>query len=206
MSDGQRSARNGEVQVERFSDLAKDVAEAPLSSATRIVGVDGCGGAGKSTFADQLSKHLRDAPIVHTDDFASWDHPLDWWPRMNEQVIAPLAQGEEARWQRYDWEQGGLAEWHALDPGSTVIIEGVTATRKEWRDQLAYSIWIDCPRSIRLQRGLERDGQEALPQWEKWMAAEDKYLADQNPRTHADLLVSGAPESRLEEGQYLRLS
>ena len=190
--------------MERFSELASEIEQRP-SSGTRLIGVDGCGGAGKSTFADQLSKHLGDAPIIHTDDFASWDEPIDWWPRMKEQVVEPLVQGAEARWQRYDWEQRELAEWHTLKRGGTVIIEGVTATRKEWREQLAYSIWIDCPRDLRLKRGLERDGQKALPQWENWMAAEDKYIADQNPRDHADLVASGASERGPDEGEYLRL-
>lgn len=125
---------------------------------------------------------------------------------MKEQVIGPLAQGTEARWQRYDWEQRKLAEWHTLEPGGTVIIEGVTATRTEWRDQLSYGIWVECPRDIRLNRGLERDGQEALPQWENWMTAEDKYIANQNPQDHANLAVSGAPERELNEDEYLRLS
>ncbi len=194
------------AQVERFSDLAREIEQSPSSGETRLVGVDGCGGAGKSTFADQLSKHLGDASVIHTDDFASWDDPIDWWPRMKEQVIDPLAQGNEARWQRYDWEQRDLAEWHTLEPGGVVIIEGVTAARREWRDQLAYSVWVDCPRKIRLRRGLERDGQEALPLWERWMAAEDKYIADQSPQAHTNLLVSGAPEQSLDEGEYLRLS
>jgi uridine kinase len=190
----------------RFADLAGEIGQTRAPAETRIVGIDGCGGSGKSTFADQLSKHLDDAPIIHTDDFASWDTPVDWWPRMKEQVIDPLAQGDEARWQRYDWEKRELAEWHTLEPGGTVIIEGVTAIRNEWRDQLAYSIWVGCPREIRLERGLERDGQEALPQWESWMAAEDAYIADQAPREHADLVVSGAPDQALDPDEFTRLS
>ena len=46
---------------------------------TRIVAVDGPGGAGKSSLSEWLAGEL-DAPIVHTDDFASWDNPTSWWP------------------------------------------------------------------------------------------------------------------------------
>lgn len=46
----------------------------------RLVAVDGPGGAGKSTFADRLAAAAGGAPIIHTDDFASADNPIDWWP------------------------------------------------------------------------------------------------------------------------------
>src|SRR5215212_9991964 len=64
-------------------------ASAPAGMSTRIVAVDGPGGAGKSTLAAALAAEL-DAPVVHTDDFASWDNPLDWWPRAIHQVLEPL--------------------------------------------------------------------------------------------------------------------
>jgi hypothetical protein len=44
-----------------------------------FIAIDGRGGSGKSTLAKLLSEWL-DAQVVRTDDFASWDNPLDWWP------------------------------------------------------------------------------------------------------------------------------
>ena len=61
------------------------------SDPLRLVAVDGPGGAGKSTFAKELSEAAGAAPVVHTDDFAAADNPIDWWPRLLEQVIEPLA-------------------------------------------------------------------------------------------------------------------
>ena len=58
----------------------------------RLVAVDGPGGAGKSTFARELAAAAGGAPVVHTDDFAAADNPIDWWPRLLEQVIEPLAE------------------------------------------------------------------------------------------------------------------
>ena len=46
----------------------------------RLVAVDGPGGAGKSTFASELSEAAGGAPVVHTDDSAAADNPTDWWP------------------------------------------------------------------------------------------------------------------------------
>ena len=165
---------------------------APSAGRTVVAGIDGCGGAGKSTLAERLSTHLPDCQIVHTDDFASWDNPVDWWPRLLEQVLEPLAAGRVGRYQRYDWVERRLAEWHVVD-APLVILEGVTATRQEFGDYLALRIWVDCPREVRLQRGLERDGVEAASLWQAWMQAEDEYCAAQDPRGHADFIVDGCP-------------
>ena len=58
---------------------------------TRIVAIDGHGGAGKSTLAEELAGELGSAQIVHTDDFASWGFPLDWWPRLLDEVLEPVS-------------------------------------------------------------------------------------------------------------------
>jgi Tfp pilus assembly pilus retraction ATPase PilT len=56
--------------------LVTDIIERP--GPVRLVAVDGPGGSGKSTFAACLSAAANNAPIVHTDDFASWDNPINW--------------------------------------------------------------------------------------------------------------------------------
>jgi uridine kinase len=156
---------------------------------TRIVAVDGRGGAGKSTLAERLASEL-DATIVHTDDFASWESPVEWWPALLEQVLEPLARGETAAFVPNSWG-GPPKERVVVEPGGIVVLEGVTSSRAAFRPYLAFSIWVETPRELCLQRGLERDGDDALPQWEAWMAAEDAYIAAERPHEHADLVVRG---------------
>jgi len=158
---------------------------------TRIVAVDGPGGAGKSTLAELISHALGGAPVVHTDDFASWDVPTEWWPRLLEQVLVPLSENRTASYQRYDWVQRQLTEWHELDPCSYVILEGVSASRLAFRPYLSFSIWIETPREERLRRGLERDGAESLPMWEEWTAGEDSYIEREDPVANADIVIEG---------------
>lgn len=55
-----------------------------------LIAVDGHGGSGKSTLASLLSEKLK-AEIIHTDDFAAWDNPLNWWPLVIERVLEPIA-------------------------------------------------------------------------------------------------------------------
>ncbi len=184
-----------------YSELALTIASLPPSAgSTIIVGLDGGGGAGKSTLAARLAEQIPGSHIVQTDDFASWDNPTDWWPRLIEQVLEPLSRGETARYQRYDWVERRLSEWVEFE-AKIVILEGVTALRREFRPFLAYGIWVDCPAELRLSRGLERDGQSMAAQWETWMAAEFQYAADHRPREFANLVIAGNP-AMLESETY----
>ncbi len=166
----------------------------PSAGRTVVVGIDGCGGAGKSTLAARIQAKMPEAQIVHTDDFASWDNPVDWWPRLVAQVLVPLAEERPGRYQRYDWDIRELAEWHDVE-APVVIVEGVTATRNEFGPFLALRIWVDCPRLTRLERGLERDGEEALSLWQEWMAAEDRYCQAQQPQKRADFVIQTGPKN-----------
>jgi hypothetical protein len=56
----------------------------------RLVAVDGPGGAGKSTFARELSEAAGETPVIPRDDFAAADNPIGWWPRLLDQVIGPF--------------------------------------------------------------------------------------------------------------------
>jgi energy-coupling factor transporter ATP-binding protein EcfA2 len=66
----------------------------PKAGNTKLVAVDGHGGAGKSTFAELLAQALN-TEVVHTDDFASWDNPKHWLPNLIERVLQPVAAGAQ---------------------------------------------------------------------------------------------------------------
>jgi uridine kinase len=157
---------------------------------TRVVAVDGHGGAGKTTFAERLAAALGGAQIAHTDDFASWDDPVDWWPRCVASLLEPLARGHAARYEVTAW-QGIPRPAVEIVPADVVILEGVTASREAFRPYLSGSIWIDTPREVCLARGLARDGEHMRAQWEAWLAEEDAYIARENPMARADLVVQG---------------
>jgi len=78
-----------------------------------------------------------------------------------------------------------------VEPSEYLILEGVTASREAFRPYLRYSIWIETPRDLRLQRGIERDGEDMRAQWEDWMAAEESYIEREHPAEHADLVLPG---------------
>ena len=169
----------------------------PDQMKTRIVAIDGCGGAGKTTFAASLAGTLENCPFIHTDDFTSWNHPIDWYPRLIEQVLEPLRHNQVAHFQKFDWQANQLGQWEILEPCYVVILEGVSASRSEFRRYLSFSIYIHTDRGLRLKRGIERDGEEILPLWQEWMAEEDEYVLRDQPQKYADLVLSGNTEDML---------
>jgi uridine kinase len=159
----------------------------------RMVGIDGLGGSGKSTLAARLAEHLGDSAVVQTDYFASWDNPLDWYPRLISEALEPLSRGHAARFQCFDWEKRAPGPWLNVSPAPVILLEGVSATRRALARFLAYRIWADAARDVRLARGLQRDGEAMRGQWEAWMRDEDAYVAKEHPERSADLVTAGDP-------------
>jgi uridine kinase len=169
--------------------VAIEGARAPVGVATRVIAIDGPGGAGKTTLAAWLAEALG-AAVIHTDDFASSENPVEWWPELIERALKPLAAGKPARYRPTPWA-GDERELIEIVPGGTVLLEGVTASRRAFRPYLAYSIWVETDRDVRLQRGLDRDGEGSRSQWERWIAAEDQYLESERPADHVELVLRG---------------
>lgn len=191
--------------VESFEQLLITMENLQTKQSTLLIGVDGCGGSGKSTFTKQITKLSSRITTIHMDDFylssnsrikgTAEEKPIgaDFdWQRLRKQVLVPLSNNEEGNYQRYDWCSDSLSEWRRVFSGGIVIIEGVYSTRKELADFYDFKILVDCPRELRLKRGIERDGEAARDIWEKiWMVAEDKYMNEHRPSERADLVVDG---------------
>ncbi len=173
-----------------------------------LVAIDGLGGAGKSTLARLLEVKLSTlgwvVSIVKHDDFylpysqrenqqagvigCDFD-----WERLRDQVLTPIKAGCSTHYQRYDWETDVLAEWRTISASDVVLVEGVYTMRRELTNLYDLKIWVECPRAIRLARGIARDGEKARTIWEQdWMPKEDDYIKTHLPRERADLFVNGA--------------
>lgn len=181
-----------------FDALATYLRSRPTSSPVRLIAVDGPGAAGKSTFAARLAAALGDAPVVHTDDIASHDCPLDWWPMLEAWVLRPLAEGRPGRLWRYDWDARRRTDWVEVPVAPVVVLEGVSSARRAVRDRLSGAIWIETGQAVRRRRAWVRDGPDLSDYWAEWIAAEDAFYADDPIADAADLVVDGAPDAGLD--------
>ena len=176
-----------------MEDLIQKIKSLRGKQPTLLIGIDGLGGAGKSTVANFIKDNIPDTTIVEMDDFYIPELTRDDWDRVYEQVIKPLKTNASASYQRFDWDTKQLAEWHTIESGGVVIVEGVYALHEKLKDTYDYRIWVECPYDIRLKRGLERDGEEARSWWvDEWMPKEEEYKQSQKPQQTADIVIDGS--------------
>ena len=179
-------------------DLEKLISERkPKVGDTFFIAGVGHGGSGKSTLGKLLATKLN-AELIHTDDFASWENPLDWHKDLIEKVFKPISEGAKVlNYQPTSWWENHHPEKVSKSVTGTMILEGVSSSRGEFRDYISLSIFVDTPKEICLERGIERDRstgkseEELRKMWEEWFAEEDKYIKQDNPKAYADIVVSG---------------
>ena len=184
---------------------------------TLIVGIDGLGGAGKSTVSKETSKKLETdnykVTVLHIDDFIQpravrynddypeWEcyYVLQWRYDYLHRLIAPLRKGMafDGDIELYDKNNDTYYPSPTTIPvGSIVIIEGVFLQRKELSDIFDYMIYIDIPESTRLERVLEKDGyigdseQIKAKYNNRYFPAERHYWVSCAPRDNADYVIT----------------
>jgi uridine kinase len=170
-----------------------------------LVCVDGPGGSGKSTLARGLAAASDDVQLVHVDDFyrpsserhagsvaerpIGGDFDLD---RLRSEVLLPLRAGLPASYHVYDWATDRVSSHTMGVTKPIVVVEGVYSFSLPLAGLFDFSVWVDCPRDIRLQRGLARDGEAARTRWEQdWMLGEEQYIQRERPRDRVALVCDG---------------
>jgi phosphoribulokinase len=170
------------------------------------VGIDGQGGAGKSTLARELVDVLPlSTAIIQGDDFYSeipdderaqlspeegYERYFDW-RRLESEVLSSLRdQAAALRYQKYDWDNGALGEWVQLPMPEVVIVEGVYTLRAALRKAFDVTVFVQASEPARIARQESRD--ENTSAWiHRWIAAEDFYIARERPSERADFVISG---------------
>ncbi len=182
---------------------------------TLIVGIDGLGGAGKSTVSEALRKMFREEDIfvtvLHIDDFihpktvryndkyAEWEcyYNLQWrYDYLLKDVAEPIRRGSlSGKIELYDKDNDTyfLSETN-IPVGSVVIIEGIFLQREELRGVFDYVVYIDIPEEIRLERVLKRDGyignkEQIKAKYEnRYFPAERYYVKNCSPCDNANFV------------------
>ena len=108
------------LSIRPLTELAAAIVERRRNDDVLLVGIDGRGGSGKSTLARSLARLVESSLVIEFDDFyrpaatrlGSGDPDIGGnfeWRRLRDQVLIPLSQNNEARYQRYDWHTDSMA-------------------------------------------------------------------------------------------------
>jgi uridine kinase len=169
-------------------DLARHLSDSDATTAL----IDGRSGSGKSTLAQQLHLAWQSSLVVRLDDiYPGWDGLAAASEHLHDMVLMPLSSGGDARWQRWDWTVDAPAEWHDVDPGLPLIVEGCGSLSRANRSLASMGIWVELDAETRKRRALERDGDAYRPHWDRWATQEQCFAEREHPAELADLVVDG---------------
>ncbi len=162
-----------------------------LRGRTSLIGVDGLGASGKSTFAGELADAICGV-VVHVDDLSAPGSKPWEIDRFLRDIWTPLSQGQPARYQLHHWTSAEPGEWVEVPAGVPVILEGVRATAKANPAPFDLKIWLDADQPTRLARAEARDPGRFGCWTTNWMPIEDAWLANERPDLAADYVLRTA--------------
>lgn len=152
-------------------------------SARRRILIDGRSGSGKTELARSIVGAWPEAQLVRLDElYPGWDG-LDAGSAAVAGILTTF------RWREWDWTTGRPGGWHDLDPARPIIVEGVGALSRASRTFADLGLWVQLDDTIRKQRALARDGDTYAPHWDRWAAQEERFIARENPRALADVVI-----------------
>jgi uridine kinase len=162
-----------------------------------LIAVEGFGGAGKTTFAENLRTMLGDAYVVSIDDFivkeriadASWDSGVFDRRRLEDQVLRPLYAGQRTQYQKLIWDTEMLSKPVVIPDTAYVIVEGISVYHPDISHYYDYKIWIHAPIEAASDRGRSRDkGNENEQHWGVWADNDRIYQEKYHPEWMADFI------------------
>ncbi|WP_152649097.1 uridine kinase family protein [Demequina flava] len=201
------------MTVSSIRDLVDLVSAArALPGGTRVVLIDGPAGSGKTTLAGRLANALGgvasagagqfdpvnplpDSAPVHTlhgdDMYEGWSGLPVLDQVLVDQVLDPLSRGQRGGFRMWDWHRSERTHRIEVPPRPYLIIEGVGVGRVAARERASVLVWIEAPDDVRLERGIERDGEAMRSEWLTWMDSEREHFASDKTREAADLSLHG---------------
>jgi uridine kinase len=194
---------------------------------SRIIGVSGGSGSGKTTFARLLAQARAGCVILSQDHYyidqsahfrgdgenVNFDHPdaIDF--PLLAQHLAMLKQGAAVEVPNYDFvTHTRKRETEHFKPYPVIVLDGtLILSQPAIREHLDASIFIDAPEAIRLERRIHRDTTErgrTLEGIMKQFTRQVKPMHDQfvePSKTHANHVISGveAFENRMADWTHL---
>lgn len=179
-----------------------------------VIGIDGLGGAGKSTISEKICRELERSGIhtvlLHIDDFINvrsvrynerypqWQcyYDLQWRYDHFREVISALRRDGKVTAELYDKEDDSyLRTDYCTKKRTVIIVEGIFLQRKELDGIFDHMVYMDIPEDVRLHRVLERDTyigneNEIRDKYEnRYFPAERRYVNEYLPADKADTVI-----------------
>ena len=140
---------------------------------TRIIGITGGSGSGKSTIVKKISYEFSDSVLISQDNYYksasfvnnsnitayNFDHPEAFDTDLMLEQIKQLKEGKAIEMPQYDFvHHCRKSETVRVEPSSIIIIDGLMVLYDERiRKELDLKIYVDTPDDIRFIRRLQRD-------------------------------------------------
>lgn len=189
--------------VENFSSAVKITAEKMngilKNNGFVRVAIDGNCAAGKTTFANALSKEFN-CNLFHMDDFYLTPG-MRTTERLNEpggnvdrerflkEVLEPLRNGEEIIYKPYDCTVKDFKEPVKIIPERVVITEGSFSCHPELFDFYDLHIFLSIPPEKQMERIIKRNGEKEAENFKnKWIPLEEKYFEYFNIKEKCELV------------------
>lgn len=145
---------------------------------TKFIGIAGSSASGKTTFAKQLQIELggKDCEVISLDSYyksqdhlsmserekTNYDHPDSFEISLLIDTLTKLREKNSAQIPIYDYSKHTRSvDVYSVEPKRVVLVEGVlTLYFKELREFMDYTIYIDTPLDLCLERRSLRDVKE----------------------------------------------
>jgi uridine kinase len=179
-------------------EIANAIKQTSKTSKPVLIGIEGFGGSGKTTFANNLRERLGNAYVVNIDDFIvkeklnepSWDKGGFDRARLEKQVLLPASKGQPVRYEELLWETNTLSAPKVVPDVDYLIVEGISCYHPEIAHYYAYKIWIDTPIEVAKARGKARDtGNGNADKWDLWAENDLRYQEKYHPKRVADFVI-----------------
>ncbi len=165
-----------------------------------LILIDGIGGSGKTSLAEQLTSMLN-ANLIHTDDVSWGSDPIHWDNEMLDAIVNPWLNGKTVDYKPTGWIKENRPGSIGVDPDKALVIEGMGAGRKTLRSKATYSIWVETEYELARERVVQRDlsnGENGatiksvneFADW--WDSLLLPLFLEETPWKYADVIVSGS--------------
>jgi uridine kinase len=199
------------VSAVRDAVVAEMAGRVPGPGRVRVA-VDGRGGAGKTTFADELATALRrlGRPVVRAsvDDFhrpradryrRGRDSPTGYWldaydyPRLCAVLLDPFGRGEPVRTAVHDVRTDAALDRPPtpVPPGAVLVVDGVFALRDELAHYWEFSVYLHVDLKMSVARMAVRDGSPAIP-YPRYERAHQIYVDACDPGRRASVALDNS--------------